>query len=258
MGTPAARPRVVFVEDNPSIRTFIAMALEELPIDLILCADVAQAVACLRQAPARLVVTDLMLPGESGLSLLKRFVDEPALRGAAHLAVFSAGIRPEVRQQLDELGVWRVLAKPASLAVLEGCVTEALALEAPEEKDRPSAPGMPAPSSPERLTEADIVAQHFAGDRTLFLAYRSACLAQFPLDIQAGDLACAQADAPALQRLAHSLKTVLTSLGHPDLGEAARRMEQQAEVGLLSAAQTEWRAFRPRLRHLVENKTSSR
>ena len=34
------RPRVLLVEDDPSLRRFVRMALEELPIDLIECDSV--------------------------------------------------------------------------------------------------------------------------------------------------------------------------------------------------------------------------
>lgn len=96
-------------------------------------------------------------------------------------------------------------------------------------------------------TEADIIDRHFEGDQALYTEYKAMCLAQFPLDIQAGDAACTTGDAPALQRLAHSLKTVLRSLGHDALGDLASALEQQAAEGAMDMAQEQWRQLRDQL-----------
>jgi CheY-like chemotaxis protein len=124
------RPRVLLVEDDASVRRFVTLALEELPIELVACDSVAPALAELARAPACLVLTDLMLPGEPGESLVRRLAEDAVLRGPARVAVFSAGLTPEVRGRLAGLGVWRLLSKPVSLAELEGCVREALATPA--------------------------------------------------------------------------------------------------------------------------------
>lgn len=96
-------------------------------------------------------------------------------------------------------------------------------------------------------SEAEIIDRHFEGDHALYSEYKALCLAQFPLDIQAGDTACATGDAPALQRLAHSLKTVLRSLGHDTLSDLASAIEQQAAQGAMGPAQHLWRQLRAEL-----------
>lgn len=101
--------------------------------------------------------------------------------------------------------------------------------------------------------EADIIDRHFEGDHALFTEYKALCQAQFPLDIQAGDAACATGDAPALQRLAHSLKTVLRSLGHEALGDLASGIEQHAAQGALPAAQDQWQQLRHQLQTLISH-----
>ena len=111
--------RVLLVEDDPSVARFVAMALEDLPIELVVCHRVSAALDALRVKPVHLVITDLMLPGESGLDLLQALQDQPALRHDAVLVVFSAGVNTEVRQKLDALHVWRVLSKPISVVALE-------------------------------------------------------------------------------------------------------------------------------------------
>lgn len=94
------RGRVVLVDDDPTIRRLFALALEDLDIDLQLCPSVAQARQVLREAPAQLLVTDLMMPGENGFDLLQALNDDPGLRAGARLAVFSAGLNAAVRDRL--------------------------------------------------------------------------------------------------------------------------------------------------------------
>ena len=57
------------------------MALDQLPIELLTCTSVPAAVALLEQRDIQLVITDLMLPGESGISLVQRLSANPAAAG---------------------------------------------------------------------------------------------------------------------------------------------------------------------------------
>jgi DNA-binding NtrC family response regulator len=226
--------RVLLVEDDPSIARFVAMALEEVPVELVVCTSVATALDALRAQPVRLVVTDLMLPGESGLSLLQALQDQPALRREALLVVFSAGVTTDIRQQLDALDVWRILSKPASVAALEACVRDALQLNTGAER-------MSGGTDVDLMAEERLaISSHFAGDAALFRAYRDSCLKQFSADRLAGDQAMALHDASAMRRLAHSLATVLLTLGYEEASTLARALEAAAEKADAQAMAEGW------------------
>ena len=92
--------------------------------------------------------------------------------------------------------------------------------------------------------EAQAIATHFAGDEFLFKAYRASCLQQFPADIRQGDAACTAQDWPALRRLAHSLATVLLTLGHPAQSVRARQLENGAAQPAPEACLEHWRLLR--------------
>jgi len=79
----------------------------------------------------------------------------------------------------------------------------------------------------------------FEGDRELYLAYRAACLEQFPLDLQTGDALLAAREHEALRRLVHSLKGVLGSLGYSALALAARGLEEAL------AGEADWPELQP-------------
>lgn len=223
-----ARARVLVVEDDPSIRRFIELALEEEPLELLQAATLAQALDELRRAgPFRLIFTDLMLPDGSGLQMLQALAAEPDLRAGARIVVFSAGLSADTRQRLDALGVDEVIAKPAGVRDLLGAAQRALAAEAPP----PAAPADPTQAAVER---------YFAGNRALFDAYGESCRRQFALDRHSGDAALAAADWPALRRLAHSLKSVLQTLGHDAASAQARQLEVDAAQLQADAARQGW------------------
>lgn len=222
-------PRVLLVEDDASIARFVELALEELPIELVTCTNVSDAMQALQACSTRLIITDLMLPGESGIDLVQRLLHEPSPGHPIPVAVFSAGLTPAVRDQLGAMKVWRMLSKPASVMELENCVRDALALPMAAAADAPPSPTPNAQAlSGAAQAEAEAIATHFAGDEFLFKAYRASCLQQFPADVQQGDAACAAQDWPALRRLAHSLATVLLTLGHPTQSVRARQLENAA------------------------------
>lgn len=248
-----ARARVMLVDDDASIRRFVSLALEDLDVDLLTCASVAEAVKVLQTGPVQLLLTDLMMPGENGLDLLERLTRDAALRGPARLAVFSAGLNPEMRARLGRFDIWRQLSKPVSVTELEACVRDAT-----EAGDSAAAPagGMASlrsvhSAAPPHLAatelspeEHDAARAHFAGDVALFTDFRASCRAQFPADLARGDAAIARGDAPDLRHLAHSLKSVLTLLGHDALSATARELETCAAGADMARAAPLWARLR--------------
>lgn len=202
--------RVVLVEDDPTIRRFVSLALEELPITLVECVDLQAGRAALGEG-AQLLITDLMLPDGNGIDLL---AGPPA---PPRSIVFSAGVNAALRDRLLGLGVWRVLDKPVSIGALLEAVESALG-------------GGPPPTEAPVLA-ANPVERHFGGDEAFFQAFLAQAKQQFGDDVAEGERCCAAADLPALRRLAHSLKSVLQLLGDDAASELARRLERQAAAG---------------------------
>lgn len=220
--------RVLLVEDDPSTQRFVALALEDLPVQLQTCDSVARALELLRAGQYALILTDLMLRGESALELLAQLSRQPQLLGAARVAVYSAGLTAERRAQLAQWGVWRMLDKPVPLRTLRDCVADAM--PAPPPRDEPGAPVDAADA------QASAIATYFAGNRALYLAFRASCLAQFGQDAASARRALADRDAAHLHRLGHSLKTVLLTLGQT----AASGLAREAE---LAARDADWPAM---------------
>jgi CheY-like chemotaxis protein len=237
---PPGRPRVVCVDDDASIRRFVGLVLEDLPVEFVPCADAPAAREALRQGPVALLITDLMMPGESGFELLASLVADPALRGGARLAVFSAGLNATTRARLEGLDVWRELDKPVSVAALEDCVTAALELPA---SAPPAVARQAGPPAGFDDSERRAIAEGFGGDSELFAAFRAHAWEQLPHDRQALAAALVQADWPALHRQAHSVKGVLATLGDATGRRLALALEEAAASADAEACRQHWPAL---------------
>ncbi len=127
----SALPRLLLIDDDESIRWVLERALRE-QFSVVACADVAEARRQLaRQRPA-LVLSDVRLPGEDGVSFLRELKREqpqlPVVLMTAHadlnstVAAFEAGAFEFIAKpfDLDELQqvLQRALPKPEPAAAL--------------------------------------------------------------------------------------------------------------------------------------------
>lgn len=256
---PAARPRVVLVEDDAAIRQFVSMALEDHALELVACPTLAAARQALGEAPVVLVLLDMMLPDGSGLDLL-RDTDLRQRAGTARWVIFSAGVSPATTAQLAELRVERLLHKPVSLSALCSCVDEALAAAHPAatsppmvaaSADQPTATHPSAAPDGSDAAQAHAVQMYFEGDHTLFAQMRQHASRQFLRDAAAGDAALAAGDLPALRRVAHSLKTILRMLGHPQASQQALELENMLATGEYGRWPGLWAALRRRITEIT-------
>jgi len=242
MSEPSAPlARVLLVEDDASIRRFVALALEDEPLELVQSPGLASARELLAAGPRfDLVIADLMLGDGNGLALLQELSTSG---GPARLA-FSAGIDRNMRARLAELGVDEVLSKPVSVLALQQAVARALrGRHAPA-----AAPPQAAPDGGDAAADGAAAQRYFGGDQALFRAYREQCLAQFEQDLQHGERFIAHGQISDLRHLAHSLKSVLLMLGEASGSSQARALEEHAAAGDMAAAAARW----PPLRALLQ------
>lgn len=242
---PAAAPaRVIWVDDDPSVRRLIEMALEPLGLDLCMCVDAPQARQALLQRPAELLVTDLMMPGESGLCLIASLASLPEPR--PRLMIFSARSDLPDAQEQARLGIWRILAKPAPLVALLDSVKEALmggAASPPPASASPAA-GQGAARRERALREL------FGGNAELFDRFEAGVLQQLPQEIASGDAAAQDRDPTAMLHLVHNLKGMLQALGHDEQAARAREFETALLAGRRENMLGDWQRLRQQLLEL--------
>ena len=113
-GAPVTAMRVLVVDDEPHIGQIIRTRLEQGPFTVMLAGDGPEALALLAaHQDTRLVVLDLMLPGMSGLDVLRTMRDDPRWTSLPCLVLTAAGQDAQFREA-QALGVADVLTKPFS------------------------------------------------------------------------------------------------------------------------------------------------
>ena len=246
---------VIVVEDDAALRQFVSAALQDLHIDLVVCAGATEAMQALAsKGGARLVLTDLMLHRESGLELVDQLTRDHTLHKVERVAVFSASIDPRMRQRLADLGVRHILPKPVSVAGLQTFVLEALADSTPVAVHDVQVASPVSDEGAEASAEARAIAQFFAGDVALHAAFKATCMVQFHDDVLDGDAACQSGDLDALRCLTHSLATVLDTLGYGAMAKLARDLHGRASAGELLQAGAIWHSLRAGLLQLTSRR----
>jgi DNA-binding response OmpR family regulator len=79
MTTAAASPRILVVDDEPDVATYLAVALEDHGFDVVCAHDAAGVDSEVENHPPDLVCLDLVMPGDSGLRLYSELRRNPGV-----------------------------------------------------------------------------------------------------------------------------------------------------------------------------------
>ena len=116
--------RVLIVDDARAIRTVLRRVLESAGYEVMDAADADSALDLLRRSPVDVVLTDVQMPGRSGVELAQLVVREfPGIK-----VIAMSGFEDSHLSRLPaELGIDAALAKPMHPDALIGAVREAMA-----------------------------------------------------------------------------------------------------------------------------------
>jgi CheY-like chemotaxis protein len=116
-------PKILAVDDNAQVRELVRDFLETRGHQVALAEDGASALAAIQASPPDLLLLDLMMPGVSGLEVLRRVhASNPELP----VVVLTAVHEDAVGREALNLGAVDYLTKPVDLRLLERAVTVAL------------------------------------------------------------------------------------------------------------------------------------
>ena len=115
---------ILVVDDDAAIRETAALALEKAGHAVRRAGNVAEAVAWLGNGSFDLVLSDIYMPGEDGLSLLSRLSERP---DAPKVVLMTARGSVETATVAARLGAAGYVAKPFDVAHLVSAVARALA-----------------------------------------------------------------------------------------------------------------------------------
>ncbi|HEY3325987.1 MAG TPA: response regulator [Novimethylophilus sp.] len=123
----AKKARILVVDDSPINRELIRCTLEPSGYGLTLADSVQQGAKLVRQADFDLILSDLHMPEEDGIALLKLVKADPALASIPFMFI-SASYQEDNNFPLAmELGAFRFLQRPidpqALVAEIEACLS---------------------------------------------------------------------------------------------------------------------------------------
>ncbi|MFB3819467.1 MAG: response regulator [Candidatus Methylomirabilales bacterium] len=116
--------RVLIVEDNPAVRDLLVEYVSLFGHEPVPAANGERGLALAAAQPPDLVITDVCLPGISGLELCRRLKGAPATRHVPVLLV--TGIPSDVETASVEAGADKLLGKPFNMETLRRVVGELL------------------------------------------------------------------------------------------------------------------------------------
>ena len=117
------RGRILVVDDDESLRRVMQVQLEDLGYDVATAADGASALEALQESSRELVISDLKMPGMSGIELLKRV---RAGFPETIVVVVTAFGTVETAVEAMKLGAYDYITKPVHPDALDLCVGKAL------------------------------------------------------------------------------------------------------------------------------------
>jgi len=110
---------ILYVEDNDDLRVTIGELLQLPDRDIVLCASAEQALAADREHGFDIVVTDVSLPGKSGIELARELLDADSKRWIVLCSGYELG------EQVLRLGPnMRAITKPFEIEDLEALMRE--------------------------------------------------------------------------------------------------------------------------------------
>ena len=123
--------RILVVEDEPAIVELVAVNLEHAGHSVLRAGNVGEAEAHLRQSLPDVILLDWMLPGESGLTFLKRLRADKRTRELPIILLTARAQEPDKLAGL-EAGADDYLTKPFSTKELMARIKAVLRRRAPQ------------------------------------------------------------------------------------------------------------------------------
>lgn len=124
--------RVLVVDDNPLNANLARVILARAGHAVTLANGAAEALHAVAAAPPQVIVTDINMPGVSGLALVER-VRALGLRPPPRLVAYTALAMEEERRDIEAAGFHAIVVKPATRATLLAAIeaADAFAIHAP-------------------------------------------------------------------------------------------------------------------------------
>ncbi len=118
--------RLLIVDDEPNIRRILQVAFEKAGYKPLVAEDAARALALLAEGGADAVLSDVTMPGMSGVDLLREIKDRWPQTPVVVMTAY--GTIPQATQAIRD-GAWEYVTKPFDLEHLKRVVAAAMESE---------------------------------------------------------------------------------------------------------------------------------
>ncbi len=212
---------IVVADDDRSVRLLIRTTLESPDCRILEAADGAAALSLCREAPPDALILDRMMPGATGVEVVRALRQDPVTAGIPVIIVTI--VDEEAPWEGTDLEVAAYLVKPFSPLELRKTLARVLL-------DRPATP----PVRP--AFDAASLMERVEGDSGLACELAEMFLVECHKRLSELERAVAEEDVAQIEQVAHLLKGSAGVLAAGATMEAARRMETMARAGDLSQA----------------------
>ncbi|MDT8445444.1 MAG: response regulator [bacterium] len=113
-------PKILLVDDSKSIRFYLGNLLREAGYQVLEAADGRDGLACLAHDPVDLVITDLSMPNQDGISMISELKET----GAQVPVIGISGRASNYLALAEHLGASKVFTKPLDYEQLLAAVKE--------------------------------------------------------------------------------------------------------------------------------------
>ncbi len=240
MRPASAQDRLILVaEDNEFNQKVLRKQLALLGFMAHIADNGREALECWQRGDYALLLTDLHMPEMDGYDLAVAIREAEAGQRRRPIVVLTANALKGEAKRCLEFGIDDYMSKPVQLANLKALLDKWLPTAATR------APELPAPATAAPALALDVsVLQALVGDEPAvikeFLQDFRVSAGQAVLQMRA---VCQSRQAPAVEALAHKLKSAARSVGALALGELCAQMEAAGQASQLDALADLWPRF---------------
>jgi PAS domain S-box-containing protein len=225
--------KVLLAEDNAVNRKLATALLEKWGHAVVVAENGREVLEALERESVDLVLMDVQMPEMDGFHAIRAIRTKEKTTGA-HLPIIAltAHAMQGDRERCLEVGADDYVSKPIRTSELLAAMDR---LRNPQAGPRPAA--RPAADSPvSRALDLAAALERVEGDRELLEELVRIFAGECPNNLAEIRRALDAADAPLLERLAHTMKGAAANLGAKRLSAAAFELEKQARSGGLKNA----------------------
>jgi len=113
MDTTAPKPKVLIIDDDPSLRRLVQVLFERDGFDVALASEGSEGIHLALMNPPNIIILDIMMEGLHGFEVCKMLRANSSMRRTAIIIISGKSYKPDIDKAM-ELGADSYVVKPFS------------------------------------------------------------------------------------------------------------------------------------------------